>query len=179
MDSRHESIDQENINKLINMLNLFLAENKGIISKDNTLRHYLENLINYIYHPTKQHIQAREFLNNENLFSEDMVLLPVVSDSVIYDNEREKIAYLKNMMAISENFLKLKNDAKNLTVFLREYFPEKKSDIQFFSHEAIEDVFILLHERKSKSGIFDFFTYKEKQSEEASPFPRPPGSKNR
>lgn len=85
MDSRHESLEQETLNELIDLINVYLRDNIDDVLTDERLNHDIREVAQYIYEYARYPINLGSMLSRKNLLSIDVVPLPKIDELIIPD----------------------------------------------------------------------------------------------
>ena len=76
MDSRHESLEQEILNELIESINIYILDNLDEIIVRDRLLEDMKDISRCIYNYAEMEIDVDEYLSKKNILSIDIVHLP-------------------------------------------------------------------------------------------------------
>lgn len=89
MDSRHESIDQEILNRFIAFINQFISANIDEILIKEWLANDIKRISSAIYAYAHMDVDVVDIIAKENFLSLDMIVLPSVDDATLCSIERK------------------------------------------------------------------------------------------
>lgn len=83
MDPRHESLEQELLNDLINLLNQYIQEQTDELLEKPELCKELKEIADYIYSHVKLNVEVDEIFSKKNFLSIDIVPLPFLGEEML------------------------------------------------------------------------------------------------
>lgn len=84
MDSRHEIIEEEMLNELIDGINIYILDNLDEIIVRERLINDMKTISRYIYEYAHMKVNVDDFLSKKNFLSIDIVHLPKVNGESVY-----------------------------------------------------------------------------------------------
>lgn len=109
MDSRHETLDQEILNRFIHYLNQFIANNVDEILIQAWLANDIKRISQHIYDYAQIEVDIVNLLAKKNLLSIDLVQLPMIDDATLCRVERKNSDFSKMLNEIQFLILKKNN----------------------------------------------------------------------
>lgn len=100
MDSRHESLQQQTLNHLINVFNNYISQNIDTFLQKDELHNDVKEMAKTIYHCAGKQVEVELILAKENLLSIDRVPLPIIDEML--PNEEDFLKLLGEIKSVSE-----------------------------------------------------------------------------
>lgn len=123
MDSRHESLEQEILNELIDLINGYVRDNLDDVLTDERLNQDIKKVAQYVYDYARLYIDLDSMLSKKNLLSIDVVPFPKIEELIIPDIE------------IKHDFAAMIDGIKSVVI---DHYPEPVCDQQF--HSCVREI---------------------------------------
>jgi len=95
MDSRHESLEQEILNELIDGINIYILDNLDEIIVRDKLLDDMKAISKCIYDYAEMPVDVDDFLSKKNFLSIDLVHLPKLNDEAAFKTFATKNDFAK------------------------------------------------------------------------------------
>lgn len=123
MDPRHQSIAQETLNELVDLINKYVRDSTDEVLAKQELHNDMRKISKYIYQYADMKVDVDGILSTKNILSIDTVLLPNLDKVLIQDKNSfmQVVDYIQSVLIDLDNSNRSPHFAAEVSKILNKY----------------------------------------------------------